>query len=109
MAVKKRTSVDAKTVVLDREVLRRRIIDEHRLREEVTRQEKLRRKSPDVWRWQEAIRIEGNRSNAELNRKLREAGCQPVAPSPSLNQKVKKLQQLESRNRAAIAGLGKSQ
>ena len=82
MAPKKRTSVDATTVALDRADLRRRIIKEHRLREEVTRQGKLRRKSPDVWRWQEAIRIEGNRSNAELNRKLRSRVPAVARPRP---------------------------
>ena len=105
-AIKSQTSSRVRTT-LDKSMLRTWIIEEYRLRKEVARQEELRRNNPDVWRWQEDIRIAGNRADAALNRELREAGCQPVAPSPSLNQKVKKLQQLEARNRAAIATLGK--
>lgn len=82
---------------------RNRIIQEFRLRRDIEYEEKIRRESPDYWRWKEAMRLESNRADAELNRQLRAAGCRPVSRSLTLKEKVKKLQQLESRNRAEIA------
>jgi len=91
--------------MLGLEELRNRIIEEHRLRTEVERDERARRESPDYWRWRENLRLQGDRADVELNRKLREAGCRPVPRSLTLAEKVKKLQQLEARNRAEIATL----
>ena len=79
---------------------RRSLIEEHFPRREVARQETLRRDDPDWWRRRESERVARNREQAELNRKLRAAGCRPVASEPSLTQKMKKLQQLEAWNRA---------
>ena len=92
-------------VTIDQSMLRSRIIEEHQLRMEVARDEKARRESPEYWRWKENIRLQGDRADAELNRKLREAGCRPVPRSLTLAEKVTKLQQLEARNRAEIASL----
>ena len=79
---------------------RRSLIEEHFLRREVVREEALRRDDPDSWRQRESGRLARNREQAELNRKLRAAGCRPVSSELSLELKMKKLQQLESRNRA---------
>jgi hypothetical protein len=82
---------------------RMRIIEEHQLREQIEREEAIRRDRPDSWRRMEAERIARNRADSALNQKLGEAGCQPVAAELSLKQKMKKLQQLEARNRAESA------
>jgi hypothetical protein len=87
----------------DRLDLRDRIIEEHHLRQAIAREEALRRDRPDLWRHAEAGRMARNRGQAELNRRLRSAGCPPVATELSLKQKVKKLQLLEARNRAETA------
>jgi hypothetical protein len=87
----------------DRFDLRDRIIEEHYLRQAIAREEALRRDRPDLWRHAEAGRMARNRQQTELNRRLRAAGCRPVSTEPSLKQKVKKLQQLEARNRAETA------
>ena len=88
---------------LGRLALRDRIIEEHYLRQAIAREEALRRDRPDLWRHAEAGRIARNRGQAELNRRLRAAGCRPVSTELSLKQKMKKLQQLEARNRAETA------
>lgn len=87
----------------DRFDLRDRIIEEHYLRQTIAREEALRRDRPDLWRHAEAGRMARNRQQAELNRRLRAAGCRPVRTELSLKQKVKKLQQLEALNRAETA------
>jgi hypothetical protein len=79
---------------------RRSLIEEHFLRREVAREEALRRDDPDWWRRMESERVARNREQAELNRKLRAAGCRPVSSELSLRQKMKKLEQLGARNRA---------
>jgi hypothetical protein len=89
--------------VLDQIVRSRRIIEIHFLREEIAREEALRREQPEAWRRQEAGRVSRNRSHSELNRKLREAGCRPIPPELSLKQKMKKLQQLEAGRQAETA------
>jgi hypothetical protein len=88
--------------------LRTRIIDEHYLRREISREAALRRDQPDLWRRLEASRKESNRAKSELNRKLRAAGCEPVQGELSLTQKMKKLQQVEARNRAETANVQRS-
>jgi hypothetical protein len=75
------------------------IIAEHYLRREIAREEALRRDARLVAPGGKG-RLARNREHAELNRKLRAAGCRPVSSEPSLTQKMKKLQQLEARNRA---------
>jgi len=89
-------------------LLRTRIIDEHYLRREISREAALRRDQPDLWRRLEAERTEGNRANSVLNRKLRAAGCEPVESELSLTQKMKKLRLLEARNRAETANVQRS-
>ena len=99
-----RTTAAAKAIAgLDELGLRMRIIEEHHLRREIAGWEAHRREHPESWRRLEAARIARNRAQAELNRKLREAGCRPVSAELSLKQKMKKLQQLEARNRAEVA------
>lgn len=66
---------------------RMRIIEEHQLREQIEREQAIRRDRPDSWRRMEAERIARNRANSGLNQKLREAGCRPVAPEPSLSRR----------------------
>jgi hypothetical protein len=104
----RRSSGETALATLDRLPLRMRIIEEHYLRREIAREEALRRERPDSWRDSETERIARNRAQTELNRKLRDAGCQPMATELSLKQKMKKLQQLEVRNRAEVATSKKS-
>ena len=79
------------------------IIDEDHLRREVAREEALRKERPDLWREREDQRRARNRERIELNRRLRAEGCRPVELAPSLKQRLKKLQQIEARRRAATA------
>ena len=51
--------------VLGREELRSRIIQEHRLRMEVERDERARRESPEYWRWKEKILADARRKSEE--------------------------------------------
>jgi len=95
-----RSSVKA---VLDKSMLRSRIIEEHHLRQSIARDEEFRKEHPDLWERADSARVARNKSQAELNRKLRAAGCKPVMAELSLKQKMKKLQQLEARNRAESA------
>ena len=92
----------------DRSALRMRIVEEHFLRQEIAREETLRREHPDSWRRADLARITRNRSQTELNQRLRAAGCTPVKMELSLKQKRKKLQQLEARNRAETASVKRS-
>ena len=85
--------------------LRTRIIEVHYLQQAIAREAALRAEHPDLWRRAEDARLARNRSQAGLNRVLRAAGCKPVETELSLKQKMKKLQQLEARNRAEIASL----
>jgi hypothetical protein len=91
--------------ILDKSVLRTRIIEVHYLQQAIAREESLRAEHPDLWRRAEDARIARNKAQAGLNRALRAAGCQPVETELSLNEKRKKLQQLEAENRAEIATL----
>ena len=93
---------------LDKSALRMRIIEEHYLRREIAREEAFRRENPDLWSRADAARVTRNQSQTELNRKLRAARCAPVAMELSLKQKMKKLQQLEARNRAETASIKRS-
>ena len=96
------------TAALDKSALRSRIIEEHYLRREIAREEAFRRENPDLWSRADAARVTRNRSQTELNRRLRAAGCTPVTMELSLKQKMKKLQQLEARNRAETASVKRS-
>lgn len=87
--------------------LRTRIIEVHYLQQSIAREAALRAEHPDLWRRAEDSRIARNQTQAELNRALRAAGCKPVETELSLKQKMKKLQQLEAKNRAEIATLKK--
>ena len=91
--------------ILDRSVLRTRIIEAHYLQQAIAREKALRAEHPDLWRRAEDSRIARNKAQAGLNRALRVAGCKAVETELSLKQKMKKLQQLEARNRAEIATL----
>ena len=83
--------------------LRTRIIEEHHLRQSIARDEAFRREHPELWQRADAARMARNESQGELNRRLRAAGCQPVMLEPSLKQRMKKLQQLQAKNRAETA------
>lgn len=98
--VHKRSQVKA---TLDTSMLRTRIIEEHHLQQSIAREELFRQEHPDLWHRAHIARVERNKAQAELNRKLRAAGCDPVMLELSLKQKLKKLQQLQAQNRAEIA------
>ena len=83
--------------------LRHAIVEEHHLRAEIARDKAMQSDEPARWRLKEAQRLARNREQSELNRHLRAAGCRPIEPELSLGQELKKLQQLEARNRAEIA------
>ena len=89
--------------ILDKSTLRSRIIEVHYLQQAIAREEALRAEHPELWRRAEEARIARNKTQDTLNRALRAAGCQPVETELSLKQKMKKLQQLEAKNRAEIA------
>ena len=93
--------------MLDDSMLRTRIIEAHYLQQSIAREKALRAEHPDLWRRAEDARIARNNAQAPLNRALRGAGCKPVETELSLKQKMKKLEQLEARNRAEIATLRK--
>jgi hypothetical protein len=84
-----------------------RIIEEHHLEQSIAREEAVRRDHPDLWQRAETARIARNNAQADLNRKLRAAGCEPVRQELSLKQKVRKLRQLQARNRAEVAAARK--
>ena len=83
--------------------LRWKVIEEERLRGEIARDTAMRADQPETWRRLEEARIAGNRATEALNRRLREAGLDPISLSPSLAARVKYLRRLEAENRAAIA------
>jgi hypothetical protein len=89
--------------MLEKIDLRARIIEVHYLQQSIAREAALRAEHPDLWRRAEDARLARNASQAGLNRALRAAGCKPVETELSLKQKMKKLRQLEARNRAEIA------
>ncbi len=91
--------------VLDKSSLRSRIIEAHYLQQAIAREEALRQEHPDLWRRAEDARIARNKAQEGLNRALRAAGCHPVETELSLKQKMKKLRQLQARNRAETAHL----
>jgi hypothetical protein len=81
------------------------IVEEERLRRRVADDTALRRDNPVRWRELERIRRTQNRETSALNRRLRAEGLGPMELAPTLEQRVKKLQQLEVRNRAGSATL----
>jgi len=83
--------------------LRWNIIQEDLLRREVAADEALRTKDPELWKQKEVARLARNREIAALNQRLRNAGLRPESLRPSLKQRMKKLQRLESSNRAETA------
>jgi|SRR5687768_16259149 len=95
-------SVNAMLAKID---LRTRIIEEHHLQQSIARDDAFRKEHPDLWQRADEARIARNKAQGELNRKLRAAGCKPVMLEPSLRQRVRKLQQLQARNRAETAKL----
>lgn len=105
MSISLQKSEARSRTVLDRASLRSRIIEAHYLQQAIVREQTLRAQHPDLWRRADDARIMRNKSQSGLNRMLRAAGCEPVKTELSLKQKIKKLQQLEARNRAEIASL----
>jgi hypothetical protein len=79
------------------------MLEEHHLQQTIAREEALRTEHPDLWRQVDVARIARNQQLAELNTKLRSAGCRPVTMEPSLRQKMRRLQQLQARNNAELA------
>ena len=100
------TRIDVQKMI-DKSILRSRIIEVHYLQQAITREESLRAEHPDLWRRSEEARRARNKAQATLNRALRAAGCTPVETELSLKQKMQKLQQLKARNRAETATLKK--
>jgi len=83
--------------------LRWNIIQEDLLRREVAADEALRTKDPELWKQKEVARLARNREIAALNQRLRNAGLLPESLRPSLKQRMKRQQRLESSNRAETA------
>jgi hypothetical protein len=83
--------------------LRFSILEEERLRRSIAADEETRRTHPDAWRAGEASRRAENREIAEMNRRLRALGLEPVSLEPSLAQRRQNLQLLERRVAAEIA------
>jgi hypothetical protein len=79
------------------------IIEEEHLRRDIARHSALREKHPDLWGELEQARKSRNRETGALNRRLRAEGLRPVKLEPSLEQRVKKLQQLDARESARTA------
>ena len=100
--VKSQTKSEVQAI-LDKSALRSRIIEEYHLQQSIARDEEFRREHPDLWQRADDARIARNKAQAALNRRLRAAGCRPVMIELSLKQKMKKLQQLQGRNRAETA------
>ncbi len=84
-------------------MLRWNLIEEDRLRREIAAEGALRREQPDVWRERERARLAQRRESATLARRLRAEGLPRPYSEPTLPQKVKKLRQLEARNRSELA------
>jgi hypothetical protein len=82
---------------------RREILEGYFLRRQVAYDETLRKGNPTLWRQLETGRRARNREKAALNRRLRAEGLRPVELELSSAQRVKKLQQLEARNKAESA------
>jgi hypothetical protein len=82
---------------------RMKILEEEYLRRNVAREERLRAENPALWQELDLARQARNQDSAAVNRRLRAEGLRPVALEPSLGQRVKKLQQLEARNKAESA------
>jgi hypothetical protein len=81
-------------------MLRWRILQEDRLRDEIAAEERLRRERPDEWRRRDRERVAANQADAGLNRRLRAAGLDPQPARLSLRQKMRKLQRLRAQNLA---------
>jgi hypothetical protein len=79
------------------------IIEKEHLRRDVARESAFREKHPRLWCELEKARKGRNRETAALNRRLRAEGLRPVRLEPSLEQRVKKLQQLDARESARTA------
>ena len=80
------------------------IVEEERMRRRVADDTALRRENPARWREQlQQTRRAQNRETSALNRRLRAEGLRPMELEPTLEQRVKKLQQLEARNRGGSA------
>jgi hypothetical protein len=82
---------------------RQSIIDEEHLRRLIARDGALQRDDPAEWEKREKSRLARNRETAAINRRLRAEKLRPIELEPSFEQRVKKLQQLEARNRAGTA------
>ena len=79
------------------------IIEEEHLRRDVAQETAFREKYPRSWADLDKARKSRNRETAALNRRLRAEGLRPVRLEPSLEQRVKKLQQLDARESARTA------
>ena len=103
-AIERRLSRSTPSVHGHSDLLRRwEILEEERLRSRVAEDTALQRENPARWREIEKVRRVRNRETSALNRRLRAEGLRPMELEPSLEQRVKKLQQLEARTRAISA------
>ena len=87
---------------INRDRLRRDIVEEEQLRRGIARHEALRRSSPELWRAFEQTRAAQNDAIAATNRRLVTLGLKAIALEPSLAQRRRRLKRLEASNMAAL-------
>jgi hypothetical protein len=103
-SIERRLNRPASRVYGQSDLMRRwDIVEEEQLRRRVARDTALRRDDPTQWRAREQERRARNQETSALNRRLRAEGLPPMELEPSLEQRVKKLQQLEARTGAESA------
>jgi hypothetical protein len=83
--------------------LRMSILQDERLRRELTKAEEIQRTEPARWRSLEAARRARNRETAATSRRLVSLGLAPIRPELSLAQRRQELQRLQRRTVAEIA------
>lgn len=67
------------------------------MRLQVAREAELKKENPALWRKIEQARLQRNRKTESINKRLRAERLRPMELEPSLDQRVKKLKQLEAR------------
>ena len=83
--------------------LRMSILQDERLRRELTQAEEIQRTEPARWRSLEAARRARNSEEVATNRRLHSLGLPPIRPELSLAQRRQELQRLQRRIVAEIA------
>jgi hypothetical protein len=85
------------SAAIDESGRRIEIIEEEYLRLQVAREAELKKENPALWRKIEQARLQRNRKTESINKRLRAERLRPMELEPSLDQRVKKLKQLEAR------------